>query len=208
MAVAPSSLSFRVGGPDPNLSQTLTLSNVGASAESYSLTVAQRDAGPAPTLGTTAITLEPGKSADIAVKFTATGLTAGQYEGFVKIRGTNSEVEDRLPYWYAVASDVPANLTPLWVIGISNNETPRAGARVNDAIYFRVTDKSGIVLPNATPTVTVVSGGGTVIETVSQNRLYPGVFSASVRLGARRGDNVFRLEVGSVTPVEITITGN
>ena len=108
-AIAPTALSFKTGGPDPNLSQTLTISNVGASAESYSLSVAPRDPGAAPVLGSSAITLDPGKSAAVAVNFTATGLTPGQYEGFVKIRGTNSGVELRAPYWYGVPSDVPAN---------------------------------------------------------------------------------------------------
>ncbi len=97
---------------------------------------------------------------------------------------------------------------PLWVIGISDNEQPRAGTRVSNAIYFRVTDASGVALANAEPTVTAVSGGGTVIDTASLNRQYPGVFSVSVRLGPRPGDNVFRLAVGDVQPVEIAITGN
>ncbi len=208
LAIAPTSLNFKTGGADPNLSQTLTISNVGNSAESYSLTVVPRDAGAAPTLGTATVSVEPGKSATVPVKFTASGLTAGRYEGFVKIRGTNSNTEVRAPYWYAVPSDVPGTLTPLWVIGISDNEQPRAGTRVSNAIYFRVTDASGVALANAEPTVTAVSGGGTVIDTASLNRQYPGVFSVSVRLGPRPGDNVFRLAVGDVDPIEIAITGN
>jgi hypothetical protein len=142
------------------------------------------------------------------VRFTATALKAGQYEGFVKIRGTNTNSEVRAPYWYAVPSDVPGTLTPLWVIGISSNDQPRAGARVSNAIYFRITDASGVALANAEPTVTAVSGGGTVIETLSLNRQYPGVFSVTVRLGPRPGDNVFRLAVGNVEPVDIAITAN
>jgi minor extracellular serine protease Vpr len=208
LAIAPTSLNFKTGGADPNLSQTLTISNVGNSAESYSLTVVPRDAGAAPTLGTATVSVEPGKSATVPVKFTASGLTAGRYEGFVKIRGTNSNIEARAPYWYAVPSNVPGTLTPLWVIGISDDEQPRAGARVSNAIYFRVTDASGIALPNVEPTVTPVSGGGTVLDVASVNQRYPGVFSVSVRLGATRGDNVFRLAVGDVAPVEIAITGN
>ena len=208
VAIAPTSLNFKTGGADPNLSQTLSISNVGASAENYSLTVVPRDSGPAPTLETSTVSIEPGRSATVPVKFTASGLTAGRYEGFVTVRGTNTAVVARVPYWYAVPSDVPGALTPLWVVGISNNDEPRAGARVSNAIYFRVTDASGVALANAEPTATAVSGGGTVIETVSQNRQYPGVFSVTVRLGTRPGDNVFRLAVGNVEPVEIAITGN
>ena len=173
------------------------------SAESYSLSVAPRDPGPAPVLGVSAVTLEPGKSANVPVSFAATGLAPGQYEGFVKISGTNSAVEGRAPYWYAVASTVPAHISPLSV-----KDEAQAGSRVSDAFYFRVTDASGIVLPNSQPTVTVVSGGGSVISTTSLDRQYPGVFSATVRLGATRGDNVFRIAAGDVEPVDITITGN
>jgi minor extracellular serine protease Vpr len=208
VALAPTSLNFRIGGADPSLSRTLTISNIGAAAESYSLSVAPRGAGPAPALGTSTATIEPGKSADVQVTFTASGLTAGQYEGFVTVRGTNSGVEVRAPYWYAVASDKPAIIAPLWATGISDNETPRAGARVDNAFFFRVTDASGIALPNSQPVVTVDSGGGAVISTVSQDRQYPGVFSVTVRLGPRRGDNVFNIAVGDVTPVQIDITGN
>src|SRR5262249_21357413 len=208
-AVAPTSLGFQTGGANPNLSKTLSISNVGASAESYSLPVPPRDAGsPAPTLGSSTLTIQPGQSASVPVNFTASGLTAGQYEGFVRIRGSISGVEERVPYWYGVASDVPATITALFVKGFDEPTEYRAGALVNNAIYFRVTDASGILIPNPRPTVSVVSGGGTVVSTVSLDRQLPGVFSVRVRLGARRGSNVFRIEVGDLEPFDIEIVGN
>jgi len=207
VALAPTSLSFKIGGPDPKLSQTLTLTNIGNSAESYSLSVAPRDSGPAPTLALSTVTVDPGKSVAVPVSFTATGLTAGQYEGFVKIQGTNSGIVERAPYWYAVASDVPANISVLYVNG-DGGEQPLAGARLTNAIYFRVTDASGVVLPNAQPAVEVVSGGGSVTSTASLDRQYPGVFGVSVRLGTRRGDNLFRITLGNLDPIDVIITGN
>jgi hypothetical protein len=40
------------------------------------------------------------------------------------------------------------------------------------------------------------------------NRTFPGVFSVTVRLGTRKGNNVFRIAVGNLAPVDITIVGN
>jgi len=209
-ALAPVSLSLLTGGANPNLSRTLTISNLGTQQETYTLTVAPRESGPAPTLGTNSVTIDPGKSADVQVRFAASGLTAGQYEGFVKVSGTVSEIEERAPYWYAVPSETPARVTVLSALLFdpSAQDLWKVGARINDAIEFRVTDPSGIVLPNVQPTVTVESGGGTIIGTASLNRIFPGVFSVTVRLGTRRGANVFRVKVGELPPLDVTITGN
>jgi len=48
-----------------------------------------------------------------------------------------------------------------------------AGTVVDDAILFRVTDASGIVVSPLTPTVTVVSGGGSVLQVNSQDAFFP-----------------------------------
>jgi subtilisin family serine protease len=208
-AVAPVSLGLGVGGASPNLSKTLVISNVGAAAESYSLTVAPRDSGvPAPVLGSSTVTIQPGQTASVPVTFTGSGMADGQYEGFVKIRGSVSGIEGRVPYWYGIPSNIPATITPLFVKGFSDGVDYRAGARVTNAIYFRVTDKSGIVIPDPQPVVTAVSGGGTVVSTVSLDRNLPGVFSVTVQLGVRRGDNIFSISAGSLEPLEIVITGN
>jgi hypothetical protein len=209
-AIAPTSLSLGIGAANPNLSKTLTISNIGTSAESYSLTVAPRNAGaPAPALGVSTVTVQPGQSASVPITFSGSGLTAGQYEGFLKIRGTVADIEERVPYWYGVASNVPATITPLYVKGKDDFPTKyKAGTRVNNAIYFRVIDASGIIIANAQPTVTAFSGGGSVISTISVDRSFPGVFSVSVQLGVPGGDNVFRIKVGNLEPLEVTITGN
>src|SRR5262249_2104781 len=137
VTLTPVSLSFKIGGSDPKLSQTLTLTNIGNSTESYSLSVAPRDQGPAPTLALSTVALDPGKSVDVPVSVTATGLAAGQYEGFVKVQGSVSGTVERAPYWYGVASDVPANISVLYVTG-DNGESTLAGARLSNAIYFRI----------------------------------------------------------------------
>jgi hypothetical protein len=208
-ATKPTSLSFNIGDGNPNLSQTLTISNVGAAAENYSLAVAPRDAGTAaPELGSATVTIQPGQSANVPVTFTATGLAGGQYEGYVTILGSQSGVQERIPYWYGVPTNVPVNITPVFVSGADDGATNKAGARINDAIEFRVTDSSGIIIPNPQVTVTATQGGGAVLSTTSIDNQVPGVFRVAVRLGTKAGVNIFSIAVGSLDPFPVEIDGN
>jgi hypothetical protein len=126
-----------------------------------------------------------------------------------------------VPYWYAVPANVASNITPLYVATWDDSFSPRRNSRINDAILFRVTDVSGIVLSNAQPKVTAVSGGGTVISvvsidpdisscdvTTSSGLCFPGGFDISVRLGASAGPNIFEITVGNAKPFDIEIDGN
>jgi hypothetical protein len=208
-AIAPTALSFNIGNGSPNISQTLTISNVGSAAESYSLAVAPRNAGAAaPTLGSSTVTVQPGQSAAVPVTFVASNLAAGAYEGYVTIRGSQSGVQERVPFWYGVASGVPATVTPIYVLETDDSATPAAGSRQSDAIEFIVTDASGILLPSVQPTVTAVQGGGSVSSVVSIDSEIPGAFSVAVRLGAKVGANIFEVTVGNVQPFDIEIDGN
>jgi minor extracellular serine protease Vpr len=208
-AAAPTALSFNIGNGSPNISRMLTISNVGTAAESYSLAVAPRSVGgAAPALGSTSVTVQPGQSAGVPVTFTASNLAAGAYEGYITIGGSQSGVQERVPYWYGVASGVPATITPLFVIETDDSETPNAGSRQADAIEFIVTDAAGILVTNAQPKVTAVQGGGSVINVVSIDNQVPGAYSVTVRLGAKVGPNVFEVTAGDVTPLDIEIDGN
>jgi hypothetical protein len=215
-AVKPTALSFNIGDGNPNFSQTLAISNVGTSPETYSLSVAPRDTGKsAPALGSGTVTVQPGQSATVPVTFTGTGLAGGQYEGYITIMGSQSGVLERVPYWYGVPSNAPANITPLFGAGFDDNNQYSAGARINDAIEFRITDSSGIIIANPQVTVTALPAdptngtvAGTVLSTVSIDNLYPGVMRVGVRLSLTPGPNIFEITVGSLTPVDIEIDGN
>jgi minor extracellular serine protease Vpr len=215
-AANPTALSFNIGDGNPNISQTLTISNVGASAESYTLAVAPRDAGvPAPALGSSTLSVQPGQSASVPVTFVGSGLAGGQYEGYVTIQGSQSGVQERVPYWYGVPTNVPANITPVFVTGFDDGAQYNAGARITDAIEFRVTDSSGIIIANPQATVTALPGDptiptvtGTVTGTISIDNQFPGVMRVSVRLSTSPGANIFQIAVGNLTPFEIEIDGN
>ena len=215
-AVKPTALSFNIGDGSPNFSPNLTISNVGTSPETYSLSVAPRDTGTAaPALGSDTVTIQPGQSAMVPIKFSGTGLGSGQYEGYVTITGSQSGVQERVAYWYGVPSNAPAFITPLFVAGADDGNAYRAGARINDAIEFRVTDASGIIISNPQVTVSAVPGvpanstvTGTVVSTTSIDNLYPGVMRVAVRLSTTPGANIFEITVGNLKPFDVEIDGN
>jgi hypothetical protein len=107
-------------------------------------------------------------------------------------------VDSKLPFWYGVPSQVATKITLF--------DPPATGRRATaQTIYFRPIDAVGIPT-TVTPTVTAVSGGGTVVGTESLDADTPGVYAAQVRLGLSRGDNVFQIQVGNATAT-VTISG-
>ena len=66
-------------------------------------------------------------------------LDAGAYEGVVRVTGSSSGTEIRVPWWYGVTSDRPARITIL-----SQVNSARRNAVSRDAILFRVTDAAGM----------------------------------------------------------------
>jgi hypothetical protein len=191
LAAAPVSLSFGSGGGDAQVTQHLTLTNVGTAAETFTLTALPRDGAPAPALPGT-VPLDPGASYDFDVTFAGAGLAPGAYEGVIAVQGGNSGVESHIPYWYAVGPSAPRTVTMLNTI-----DSPKPGASAT--ILSRATDPSGLAVTEIEPAVTVVSGGGSVVRVRTRNPSYPGAFSATVTLGAKAGANVFRIQAGDVT---------
>jgi len=220
-AVAPISLAFGVGGVDVQASLKLTISNVSAASETFTIFGAGRDApaGPVPpgsrtaealdtsgkqpvvTVSTHSLTLNAGASGDITVNMTAFGLPAGAYEGFIHVMGANSGVDERVPYWYGVASTVPAHITVLQTV-----TNPKAGSFNQDAVLFRVTDANGMTVAGVHPTVTVIDGGGTVGTINNEDAFTPGIFGFDVTLGSAKGNNDFEIRVGTLTQT-VTLVG-
>jgi len=149
---------------------------------------------PTVTVSAHSLTLQPRTSATVTVTMTGFGLSGGAYEGFIHVTGTNSGVDERVPYWYGVPSGVAVNLTILNTV-----MNAKAGTFNSDAVYFRVTDVSGITVPGVQPTATVVSGGGSVEGVTNHDAFFPGVFGLNVRLGPVVGSNVFQIKVGNLT---------
>jgi subtilisin family serine protease len=195
LAVNPASISFGVGSGTAQLSATVRLSNLGYSGDTFQISVSPAGSAPAPVPSTTSVRLDSDTYFDLPLSFAPSGLGPGEYEGFIAIQGTSSGIGTRIPYWYGVASSTPAHITILDVA-----PQPAAGTVVDDAILFRITDASGIIVNSVTPTVTVSSGGGSVVDVNSQDSLFPGVWGVDLRMGPGSGaSNVFRIAAGGLT---------
>jgi hypothetical protein len=198
-AVAPVSLSFGAGNGSVHALRNLTVWNLGTEPDTFQLSVTALGGNAVPELPFATVQLAPGASTTVPVGFSVDGLTPGEYEGFIQVQGTRSNVTSRIPYWHGVMSGQPQHITLL-----ANQATGTAGSSVSNALLFRVTDDSGVPVADP-PAVRVLSGGGTVnnINTFSN---VPYLFGANVRLGPRPGANVFRIQVGELTK-DVTIIG-
>ena len=176
-AMTPTSVSFGTGAAPASIPRNLTIANVGTVSETYFLSAVPTAGAPVPSIANGSVTLDPGASAIVTLAFPAEGLPAGNYEGFIAVTAAGSGVESRVPYWFGIASDAAAYITVM-----DGATTMRRGALVNDAVVFHVADSSGIVLADIVPTVTVVSGGGSVVAVVPRNGASPGAFGLNVRL--------------------------
>ena len=202
LAVYPASIGFGVGSGTDQLSATVRLSNLGYSGDTFQISVSPSGSAPAPVPSTTSVQLDSDTYFDVPFSFTASGLGPGEYEGFIEIQGTISGSVARIPYWYGVGPSTPAHLTILDI----PTTPPAAGSLVDNAILFRITDASGIVVSSLTPTVTVSSGGGNALAVNWLDAYYPGVWGVNIRMGPTSGAaNVFTIAAGSLTqPVTIT----
>ncbi|MBI4457216.1 MAG: S8 family serine peptidase [Acidobacteria bacterium] len=199
VAAYPTSLSFGVGNASPDVVKDLIISNAGAASDTFTISISPRADGPAPSVSTDTFQLDPGSSANVTVRFSASSLNPGEYQGFLQIRAGQTEAQARIPYWYAVPSDVPDFLTIL-----SANESATAGIVSRGAIIFRVTDSSGVALLNVEPLVTTISGDGAVIDVVALDSDIPGAWGVNLRLAP--GNNIFRIQVGDLQR-EVSIHG-
>jgi hypothetical protein len=197
----PTSLSFGVDGSTVDAARDLTITNLGQTVEGLAVSVLPLGSGPAPAVSVGSLQLAPGASHTVTLRFNAAALGPGEYQGFVQIQGSGTVQPVRVPYWYAVPSSTPQYLTVLRA-----RETGAPSALLRDAIVFRVTEPAGVPLLDTNPTVTVVSGGGTVREVRSVDELVPGAYSVNVALGPTAGENRFRIQAGELR-AEVVIEG-
>jgi hypothetical protein len=192
VAAEPALLSFGIGGAIATRERNLTLTNLDQAPDELTITVEPAGAGPPPALSSGQLSLGPRESARITVSLIAAALDPGECQGVLRIRSARSGVETRVPYWYAVTSGEPRYIYTI----SSTSGTP--------TLYMRVVDQSGIVISDLRPTVTVVSGGGSVIGSLtSLDSVYPGYWRARLSLGPQ-GVSVFRVEFGAISK-EVTV---
>jgi minor extracellular serine protease Vpr len=186
IVAAPTSLSFGASSGSVNQTSTLTLTNIGAASDTFSINVQPIGNGPVPTLSSNSIALNPGQSQAISVSFTGSALNPGAYQGYLQIQGTQNSVVANVSYWYGVPSGVATHVT---VLDAPTNGNPRS----LQTILVRPDDDQGLAAAGP-PTVTVTSGNGTAIDVASIDNAIPGAYQIRVRLAA--GGNTFTIASG------------
>jgi subtilisin family serine protease len=198
-AAFPTALSFGAGGGTVDVSRDITVSNVTREAVSYQVGVVPvTGAIPEPAVDT--FTLAPGAARTFAVRFTHTGIQ-GDHQGFLVIRGAGSEVDLRVPYWYAVRGSEAASITVL----VPTGAEPRSGRLFR--FYVRVNDDNGVAMTGQPPAVSMVAGEGSV-GNIAVDAARPGTWRVDLTMGPFPGANSFRIESGSRASRLVTFSAN
>jgi hypothetical protein len=189
-AADPVSLDF---GFEPGLlERDFFLTNTSSQAQAYALTAEPGTGSRFPALSLDRVTLEPFEAVKVHVRFDATNLTPGIYQGVIRITGSGGAPEARVPYSYIERETAPARVTLL-----SAPSNPRAGANVT--LLFVVTERSGAPLLSPAPRAEALSEGASVLDVVSVDSEAAYVWAAQVRLAAAEGLNRFRITAGGVS---------
>jgi hypothetical protein len=197
IAATPVSVSFGAGG-GADVNRTVSITNLAATDDTFSLVVTP-STGIAPSLELSTLRLAAGASASVALRMPASEPAEGQAQGYLRIRGTRSDVETLVAYWYAFPDQVPADIAVLSAPGSGS-----AGAL--QRIIFRVVDRSGLAILTPPPVVSVAGGSGAVENLVSDDLFSPGSFIAVVRLGLADSSNIFEIRAGAVS-TQVSISG-
>jgi subtilisin family serine protease len=174
ITVYPTSLSQGIGGSTLNTADYVTLTNVGTSTETFSVSAAPYDGTPAPTFATDSssvvgitpgkrtleVTLAPQQSTTLDFVWQAPNLGPGEYQGLIRISGAKTGSLAWVPYWYGVSDGVARYST---FMSASTPTQARAGSQV--PIFFKVVDGIGAAITDPTALNvkrTVISGGGSI----------------------------------------------
>jgi hypothetical protein len=184
------------------ISEAVTVTNVGASADTFSVVVNSIDGIAVPAVSSASLTLAAGASTKITVSIPGSP-AAGQYHGFIVVSGTQGQTPLRIPYWYGVAGAAASTF------GLYSPSTDPPSC--TDYIDFRLLDANGMpVTSSGTPTVTTTSPLASVVSVYPVSDYLgdyfptdylPGTFEAQVATGRPdiNGNNVFTITSGSFT---------
>jgi hypothetical protein len=178
-----------------NGAQSLTITNVGAASDSFTVTVNSLDGMAVPNIDVPNFTLAPGSTQTITVSIPGSGqLASGQYHGYLTINGTRSQTPLRVAYWYGVPGTSVQNIAVLFAPQVD-------AAGTTDFIDFRSQDLIGLPLdPSGNPVVTTSSPRAQVVSVKPIGDI-PGTFEAKIVTGRAdaNGLNVFTITVGSAS---------
>jgi minor extracellular serine protease Vpr len=190
--------------PARRSSETVTITNVAVppASDTFTVSVKPLDNVVVPSIDMPTFTLAPGASQQITLSIPgASGLSPGQYHGFISIAGTKSQAPARVAYWYGVPGTSVQFITRLQAPFF---DAPGA----TDSILFRCTDLIGLPLdPASDPVVTTSSPRAQVLKVTPTGSL-PGTFKADIQIGRADADglNIFTITAdGANVNVEIFV---
>jgi minor extracellular serine protease Vpr len=191
----PLSISFGGGGKTPPTDRRiLRLTNLGPNEDSFAISVEPIGDSQAAELSTTSLALAANASGQVEITMPGSDLRAGHHHGILVVKGANSDVSIRVPYWYGVASPDPGSIAI--IVDPPSSVLPGGSATVT----FRVTDSSGQALDGLSPEIESLNVGGIVDRVDFDIRNGNGLYRGTVRVG-RTNDTVygFRIRAGAAT---------
>jgi hypothetical protein len=196
LAAVPSSLNFQTASGQVNNTLPLVVTNVGASPDTFTVTVNSIDGSIRPSIDNSTFSLAPGASQTINVTMSASGLATGVYDGYLSITGTQTNIATRIGYWFGVPGSSVQNFTIL-----NQNELNGGGSPLESdlSILVRYTDQIGMPIAGPAPAVTAVAARSKVLKVAAAGDI-PGTYEIDIQLGrvAETYDE-FDIAVGSVT---------
>ena len=176
VAAYPTALSFGAGGTLHSTVQ-LSLSNVGPATDTYTIQAVPTGNDPAPSIGASSLSLDPGAAQQVPVSLDAGGLAPGEYSGYLLVSGTASASVARIPYWFAVPGSQPAGISILY-----QDYFDYARSSSTQAVVFRVVDAAGLPYTGSLRPQFTVAGSGTVRSLYIAGDI-PGTYAVDIRTG-------------------------
>jgi subtilisin family serine protease len=179
----PVSVSFGEAFKGTPAEREVTLTNLGAGPETYTIQLVSNDALK-PSLSTDSLAIAPGQTGTFKLTWQQTEPPPGAYQGYIEVTAAGGTVL-HMPYWLAVRGNKPTAIS--WSYSSPNPRPDRVAT-----VIFRIIDVSSLSLEEPQPEVTVTSGGGEVLDVEG----FVGLFLARIRLGPEAGLNVVQVKVG------------
>jgi len=188
LTAAPWSISFG-SGPAADASRDLTIGNLGTADDTLTLSILS-DGTTVPSLSTNSVSIAAGGMATFSVRFTASQLAPGEYQGFVRVQAASGS-EIRIPYWFGV----PSGVTRYIKASVAN--IPEVGSTSQFVIALRATDAIGIPVTDPAPTVRVLSGLAH-LDAVVYEAGFRALVGVKASFGMDPATTVFRIQSGAM----------
>jgi len=180
LVARPVSLSFGLQGGTLDHWRQAIVKNISGTPRTYTLEV-QSANEVKPFLTDTTISLAPNEIAGPQLGFMGS-FAPGNYQGFLVLRDDETQIETRVPYWLAVKTGTPTQISiPILPESFGMEST------VN--YYVRLHDVSGAVVEDVAPEVVVTRGNATVgrdselSSRLTKSAFYPGLWWMPVTVG-------------------------